>query len=53
MGNAHTEIDPNRLNHSAPLSANKNLTLSVPGEMLAVRVAWIQKCNVRHKIPSV
>ena len=53
MGNAHTEIVPNRLNHSAPSSANKNLTLSVPGEMLPVRVAWIQKCNVRHMIPSI
>ena len=53
MGNARTEIVPNRLNHSAPSSANKNLTLSVRGEMLAVRVAWIQKCNVRHKIPSI
>ena len=41
MGNAHTEIDPNRLNHSAPSAADKNLKLSepfVPGEMLAVRV---------------
>ena len=32
MGNASTEIVANRLNHSAPSSANKNLTLSVPGK---------------------
>ena len=30
LGNARTWIVPNRLNHSAPLSANKNFMLSVP-----------------------